>query len=235
MLDEEDEDRFIGARQGDQFMTVFQCELCHYRNIYKRNPQKGRALDPKVFAVFRRATLDSFWARESSTVRATCNYIKRGLDIAAEFEFTDVYPARGPLPIEDRVGMREAVILLTRAQDPGRNAVKIQFDTVRKIRTGFSTFGHSSVEHLDTIVMAKETKKLVATNCRVYGDWYERFMMGVHSRMGDQNELDTAVSIDVLYEMLKRLEMRVVLSTNQQEITFSIELGFFWWLISLVD
>ena len=106
------------ARQGDQFMTVFQCESCHYQNIYKRNPQKGRALDPKVFTVFRRATLDSFWARESSTVRATCKYIKRGLDIAAEFEFTDVYPARGPLPIEDRVGMREAVILLTRTQDP---------------------------------------------------------------------------------------------------------------------
>ena len=81
-----------------------------------------------------------------------------------------MYPARGPLPLEDRVGMREAVILLTRAQDPGRNAVKIQFDTARKIRTGFSTFWHSSVEHLDTIVMAKETKKLVATNCRVYGD-----------------------------------------------------------------
>ena len=82
--------------------------------------------------------------------------------------------------------------------------------------------------------MAKETKKLVATNCRVYGDWYERFMMGVHSRMGDQNEPDTAVSIDVLHEMLKRLEVRVVLSTNQQEITFSIELGFsggwfLWW------
>jgi hypothetical protein len=226
-LDEEDEERFMCARQGDQFMTVFQCELCHYRNIYKRNPQKGRALDPKVFAVFRRATLDSFWARESSTVRATSNYIRRGLEIASEFEFDDVYPARGPLPLDDRVGMREAVILLTRTQDPGRNAVKIQFDTARKIRTGFSTFWHSSIENLNTVVMSKETKKLIATNCKVYGDWYERFMMGVHSRMGDQNEPDTAISIDVLHEMLKRLEVRVILSTDKFERAECIDLGFF--------
>ncbi len=32
--------RFVEARNGDHLMVPFQCELCHFRNVYGREPEK---------------------------------------------------------------------------------------------------------------------------------------------------------------------------------------------------
>jgi hypothetical protein len=33
-----DESRFLVARPGDNLLTPFQCDVCHFRNIMKRDP-----------------------------------------------------------------------------------------------------------------------------------------------------------------------------------------------------
>ena len=37
-LEEDDEERFMYARKGDSFVNIFQCDTCHFKNIYKRSP-----------------------------------------------------------------------------------------------------------------------------------------------------------------------------------------------------
>ena len=39
-LEEEDEDRFMYARRGDSFVNIFQCDVCHFQNIYQRQPRE---------------------------------------------------------------------------------------------------------------------------------------------------------------------------------------------------
>ena len=60
--------RYIKGRAGDHLMVPFQCGICHFRNIYLRDPLGFNATDQEMLGYIRRATLDSFWSRESSTV-----------------------------------------------------------------------------------------------------------------------------------------------------------------------
>ena len=66
---EEEASRFLHARDGDHLMCPFQCDLCHFRNIQKRDPGPDPR-DAYAMMAIRRAILDSFWSRESSTVLA---------------------------------------------------------------------------------------------------------------------------------------------------------------------
>jgi hypothetical protein len=60
--------RFKCARAGDHLMIPFQCELCHFRNILQREPDFTCLQDIEILDMARRANIDAFWSRETSTV-----------------------------------------------------------------------------------------------------------------------------------------------------------------------
>ena len=199
---EDDENSFMYARKGDEFMTTFQYELCHFRNIQKKNP-KSQSPDMVVLSFIRRANLDAFWARKPSTVVRNRGLVIKSLEMAEELNLPRPFPDRGPLPLKDQVGMLQAILQLRRTMDQGLYGEFIQFTTARKLRSAYSTFFQASKECGNVSVMAKETKKLLATTNPVYGIWYENFMKGLHERMGDDYRPDLAISIDLLHALLR--------------------------------
>jgi hypothetical protein len=54
-------------------------------------------------------------------------------------------------------------------------------------------------------VMAQNTTKIWVTDCPSYSYWFERFMRGVHKRMGEEVPSDFALSIRVLHKILGHL------------------------------
>ena len=38
IMEEEDKFRFKEGRDGDSLMTQFQCDMCHFQNVYGRDP-----------------------------------------------------------------------------------------------------------------------------------------------------------------------------------------------------
>jgi len=68
ILDEEEESRFMIARNGDNLVTPFQCDTCHFVNIMKREPLDDLASDVRMLKCIRRVNLDAFWSREPGTV-----------------------------------------------------------------------------------------------------------------------------------------------------------------------
>ena len=40
-----DETRFVQACNGDHLITPFQCDLSHFRNVYKRDPKGSKGID----------------------------------------------------------------------------------------------------------------------------------------------------------------------------------------------
>ena len=42
---QEEEIRFKQARDGDHLLTPFQCNMCHFYNIHKRDPIRGNTGD----------------------------------------------------------------------------------------------------------------------------------------------------------------------------------------------
>jgi hypothetical protein len=48
-----EKNRFNVGRAGDHLITPFQCELCHFRNIYTRNPSSRLSTDQEALEFFR--------------------------------------------------------------------------------------------------------------------------------------------------------------------------------------
>jgi hypothetical protein len=103
----DEEKRFREAQQGNHLMTPFQCNTCHFRNIYGRDPNGGDLGDLEVMEYLQQAILDSLWSREPSTVRSNLREAKRGVKTAKRFGFPDDSPTppMGPFPLSDDFGM----------------------------------------------------------------------------------------------------------------------------------
>lgn len=204
---EGDERRFKEGQDGDFLITPFQCELCHFRNIQKRNPSPSNVKDNRCLEDFRHANINAFWSREPSTVKANLGQARKMEDIGEEYYgFNSVSPPMGPFPLEDTFGMKAAVTLLRRSLDPGRHERTIQFSTARKLRSAFSNAYHASKQVGRLAAMAFESTKSYSTTCPTYGYWFERFILGCHKRMGDFTVTDYAPSKEIFVELLRDLE-----------------------------
>ena len=132
-LVEEDQDRFNTARDGDHLMTPFQCSDCHFVKMRGRSKIEGYPADDLLFKCIRRATLDSFWARERSTVASNLGKTRRFLQTQEMMGYENLaFPNRGPYLKDDNWGMHVACGILFRSLDLGKNAKNVKFDTIRK-------------------------------------------------------------------------------------------------------
>lgn len=119
--DEEDEKRFLMARDGDNLVTPFQCDHCHFMNIMKCEPLDDLASDVRLMKCIRRVNLVAFWSREPGTVRGVLDEMKRGLGIASQLGFAHaLFSPRGPFPPKDFMGMAPAVVIVQRSLAKGR-------------------------------------------------------------------------------------------------------------------
>ena len=223
----EDEESYLVARKGDDLMCMFQCDLCHFRNMESRNPDGG-GTDEKILRYIRRANLDAFWARRPNTVYQHFLEMRSTLADADEMRMTPPFPERGPMALKDTSGMSAAVLLLKKSLRPGKYSNNnLTFDTTRKRRGAISSYWHGSVEGMRTSVLAKEEKKLMLTDSPTYSLWFERFIRGMHNRMGDDIRPDEGVDIELLHYMLNTLQECLDNTEDAGGRKRIIQLGFY--------
>ncbi|KAL7579542.1 hypothetical protein ACA910_007917 [Epithemia clementina (nom. ined.)] len=147
---------FTSARAGDHLMVPFVCELCHFRNVFSREPRGGFVEDQWVIACIVRANLDAFWARQPSTVYGNLQEISRLMQQSVEMQID--YPMRnfprGPYPVLDMFGVVPAVMSLQQLLSKGRNSGTIQWDTMRGMRLAYSNFVHTTPGGLEGAVLS---------------------------------------------------------------------------------
>lgn len=202
------EDRRFGTgRDGDHLMTPFQCDLCHFRNIRFREPIIMNDKDHRLLIFIRRANLDAFWSRETTTVKANMAAAQRmearGQD---RFGFESVTPPMGPFPLADTCGMKTAVLILDRSLDPGRNAEHVQYDTFRRWRSVTTNVTQAGVAGLGDRVMAYERDRMWVSGVPTHSFWFTRFMEGLHRRVGAIIKRDRAVTVDEIKGVENLLE-----------------------------
>jgi hypothetical protein len=167
-------------------MTPFQCDQCHFVNLLSHMHIAKLASDVCLLKCIRRANLDAFWSREPTTVKQNMDEVKCSLYIASNFGFAhSLFHPMGPFSPEDTVGIGVAVVMLQRSLDKRKSNKTIQFETIRKIRAAASNVYHPSVEGQGAMTLAKDMRKMMVTTCPTYGDFFERFVHGMHKRMGD--------------------------------------------------
>ena len=181
-LEVEEKDRFRAARNGDHLMTPFQCDNCHFVNMRGTLPTESDT-DKRLLLFTRRAILDSFWSRESSTVKGNLYLMKSAKKKATLFGLDDSFlPARGPFPVADDWGMTHAVLTLA---NPGRNSNHVQYQTIRKFRSTLSNLAHTCPGGLGPAFMSNDGAGARVSHSATNTDWSKRFHLGCHRRMGD--------------------------------------------------
>jgi hypothetical protein len=200
--------RYLEARSGDHLMTPFQCELCHYRNIYSANPKAWDLDDSEILCYIHRCSLDALWSRETTTVGHNLREAMRGRRSARRFHFPGetAIPPMGPYPLTDTFGMKAAMVMLDRSLDPGKNARYVQWDTFRKSRSTTTNGSQAGVTGLEDTIGAYEKGRVWISKVPTHTFWFSRFAVGIHGRVGEIKRQDESVTIDVMHAMSRILE-----------------------------
>jgi len=189
-------------------MVPFQCETCHIRNVFGRNPWNVNNTDPLFCAFVRRANLDAFWSREPPTVQKNLRECLRMQKAADRFGFESAVPVMGPFPLEDTLGMQAAVCILDRSLDPGIYGEHVQWETFLKAMSAVTNCSQAGVDGLGDSVGAYERKKMWISKSVSHQFWFSRFMEVVHKRVGEIRKQDEPTTIEVMKAVQRLLEER---------------------------
>jgi hypothetical protein len=220
-----DELRFLEARNGDNLMTPFQCDVCHFRNIQGRDPSRHVCEDNELLEYIRRANMDSLWAREKSTVGQNLRNARRMEALATRLLMPSITPPMGPFPLHDDFGMKAAVAMLDKSLDKGKYVEHVQFETFRKLRTAVTNVCQAGVGGLSDTVGAYERNKVWISKVPTHTFWFSRFVAGCHKRVGQIRMPDRIFSIDALHAADKILEAEYKFATDEKEKLRIAEIG----------
>jgi len=192
------------ARDGDNLLTTFQCDLCVFRNLTERDPGSR---DQFLLDCIRQANLDAFWGREAATVDSTRRAVRQTITALRQVHVRPPYPPLGPFPVADTVGYAVAIAMLIKSRDPGRYANYQQFESIRKLRAGYSNVYMASLSGAMSLrTVGGDTAKLSLNDCPTHSQWFEKFSRGCLSRMGQVVKQDRAVSLELMHAVLDLLE-----------------------------
>jgi hypothetical protein len=204
-----DERRFMVARNGDNLLTQFQCEICVFRNLHLREPGRSQT-DWLALCVYRRANLDAFWSREPATVAGNRKWVRRGVEFNQAADQQNTYPALGPFPLADVSGHGVALQELLASTQPGHyHASHSQFDTIRKLRGTCSSLWRASPQGV-SLSAGRDLRgnSILLSDCPTDSEWFKRFSQGMKKRMGQDVRPQLGFSVEVMLALLTRLEER---------------------------
>ena len=217
--------------------SPFECDLCHFRNVCQRDPRPEVPQDLLTLVCIRRAILDALWAREPSTVAGNLSRLRRDYREARDTtSMVDLLPAMGNPKVEDRVGMKVAVMSLLASLRDGNNTKNIQWDTVRRTQTWYKSVYDAGVEYDVQAVLAFDSSKATASTCVTMGIWFGRFARGCRLRMGVvriQNEPLTAPIIHALDRLATQEWMSAKEEATRKELEDTMCFALFGYLNGL--
>jgi len=170
-----------------------------------------------VMACIRQANLDACLGRESATVASTIRSVHHTIRLLAPVGLAPPFPALGPFPIADTFGYALAVAMLLKSREPGRYAAYQQYETVRKMRAGFSNVFMASVLGQDSLcMMGGDKAKQYLCQCPTNTLWFERFSKGCLSRMGQIVRQDRAISLELMHALCSLLNQEWEVAENHK-------------------
>ena len=198
-------DRFKVARDGDSFMTPFQCDLCVFHNLQHREPDLRLEEDWWCFVAIRRVILDSFWAREPRTVSGNGATLRRSLKFARKAGLRRLYRNPGPMPLEDHCGYGVAISMVLASLEGGKHcADHTQFDTIRNYSAAFSNHFRTTADGSGLVLVMgdEDGKRKHFSSCPTKSEWFARFLSGCKLRMGQDVRQNQALGPKVVKAML---------------------------------
>ena len=142
----------------------------------------------------------------ASTLRAAKQLVKLWEQVGLAPDL----PALGPYPVEDSVGFRVAVSMLLKSLEPGRyNQDYQQYETIRKLRAGYSNLCMASVVGTSSLhTMGGDHVKHYLMTSPTQSAWFERFSLGCVRRMGQDVRQDWAITLPAMHALMDLLNSK---------------------------
>jgi hypothetical protein len=203
-----EEDDYREARPGDHLVCSFDCDSCAFFRLKGRLPVLGNYSDSRTLCFIRRANLDAFWSRKKGTIRQQLSIFNEQIAIGERHGIT-MTPARGPFPAHHDFGMRFAIGVLEKSLKAGRHEATTKFSNIRKITSLHTNMHKSSAlgAAAGTLILRAEKKRLYSSRSPHDSDFFAMFMTGLRARVGERRKQDAAISIALMVEMQRRLEL----------------------------
>lgn len=160
-------------------------------------------------SVIRRANLDMFWSRESSTITGMFRIYEQAHKASESLGIqSSVHIQRKPWALEDKVGFGDAMVILWQSLQTGKNCLDHQqFESIRKIRSLAATMQQSrGRETVDGVSFKDGNRSYALVKSSTNSVFFAKFMKGCEKRMGRTIKQDAALSIDILVLVMKNLE-----------------------------
>jgi hypothetical protein len=209
---------FTQAREGDHLLVPFECDFCIFQKLRnKAEPNEQLIKDKLLMACIRRINLDCFWSRASSTVLGNRDKAKLALRLSEAVGLQGPFEHTTSLPTYDHCGYEVAIEMVLDSTNPGRYARDHkQWDTVRKLRTVYSSHSKASPQENSSSLAFGDDKgrahRLVSDKCSSY--WFGRFFVGCKRRMGQDWRPNKAFSIDLITTTLEMITIRIAEATT---------------------
>ena len=232
--DPSDAHRYNVGILGTQFMVPFQCDLCVFRLLFKRNPTNTKG-DHEHLTVIRRMNLDSMWAREPSSTKANLRSLTKFISTCEVIGMDPNLPPLGPLPFSDNFGYSVAFSMLLHSRQGGRHDKSYtQFATIRKQRSAFSNlyFASRVVHGMDTLINPGSQSNGLLNNCPTYSRWFQRWSLGCETRMGYILKQNQAISIDVMRDLIEAFKESIMKSEAKSRDRWWNTLGLVYSVIT---
>jgi hypothetical protein len=207
-----DKERFKAGIDGAHLIIPFQCDLCIFRVLYRRNPRSDLS-DKENLGVIRRMNLDAIWSREPSTIDKNISSLSRLVSTCEMSGFTPQLPKMGLYPSKDCFGYGLAFSMLMHSRNPGRHSkLYTQFATIRKQRSAFSNLYMASKEaaELGVAVSQGSQPNAIFTTCPSNSFWFSRWSTGCETRMGFILKQNKAISLDLLVKLIQQFKKNIL-------------------------
>jgi len=208
------------GRNGDHLLVPFECDRCIFLKLRHILPDISKPSDKLLMACIRRMNLDTFWSRESSTVKANLNRVKRMLESSTSLGLDGPFKEQPPFPLHDHCGYEVALITLLRSRHPGKHSTTYtQFDTIRGYRTSYSNFTRCTSTNTSITRSLGDSngnyQRFSEDQCASL--FFKRFIEGLRSRMGQVVKPNIALSTPLLLKLVEGLEGRLALSESEYD------------------
>ena len=204
-----DSEDFLKGFNGAHLMQPFQCDLCWFRNLQKRDPVSSSYKDTMLLAHIRRVNLDIIWSRSKLT-----NYMsqyRKGIKVCQGLGLTPKHFPQGPWPIDDEVGFQVAIEVVGVSLMEGSTSKNHQqFDTIRAMRTMHQHMYESGPSKDNRVfkTTGESNKNVIVrtSHCPTDSLLFTRFALGCLSRMGREVKSDMALDSVILHLILSNLD-----------------------------
>ena len=207
------EDAFLVARNGDHALVPFECDLCVFRKLTRRNgPNSKNPQDQLLSALIRRVNLDAFWSRASSTVKGNAARLRKGIALSAMVGLEGPYIHEGPLPGHDHCGYEVAIQMVLHSRQSGVNSADhLQMETIRKLRSAFGNQVRSSPQSTrESLSLGDQRGNYQRLGKDPSGSfWFSRFYSGCYKRMGQVWKPNRALTTELMIALLDDVESRI--------------------------